>query len=173
MTTLALRGVACVDDSGAAGKHLAYGVERGHPEPGRKVHLCVLRDSGGPAQGKKVRIAFKHRLHSLERAADVEFHIRNPQEFDELYGVGYVALNAVGHQHADDSVFTEGLCAERSGYAGVLSTRDTDHGLASLAVLLEVFPDPLHDFVFGLNRVFEHFIPVPPVYMCQKVQLNV
>ena len=156
---IVLGRVACVDDSGAAGKHLSDCIECGHAEPGRKVDLRVSCDAVCSAQGQQLLAVCQHGLHSLESVSDIELHIGNSEEFHELSGIGNITLHAVGHQDADNAFLAERFCTQRRRNAGILAAGNSDDSLAAFAVLFKIVSDPLYDFILGLDRVFKHILP--------------
>ena len=79
-------------------------------------------------------------------------------------GIGDVTLHSIGHQNADNPVFSERFSAEGGGNTGILSSGNADDGFAALSVFFKIVSDPLHDFIFGPDRVPEHSVPPVNAY---------
>ena len=72
---------------------------------------------------------------------------------DMIDRLAHTVPNIVGMKDTSGDIT---LTAQRRCYTGIFSSGNADHSLASLPVLFKIFPNPLHDFVFGFDRILEH-----------------
>ena len=95
-------------------------------------------------------------VHACHRNADGNGEMPDSQVLHQLIAVINIVLNTVGHQHTNDPAPAQSFHTQSSANRTVLAAGNTNHRIASRAVLVKPVPYPLNQILFYLLNIQFH-----------------